>query len=101
MPNILWVDDEIDMLKGHLLFLEGKGYAVSTCNNGSDALDMVQETGYDAVFLDENMPGLSGLETLEKIKAMQPELPVVMVTDRKSTRLNSSHPPESRMPSSA
>ena len=61
MPNILWVDDEIDMLKGHC-FLEGKGYAVSTCNNGSDALDMVQETVFDAVFLDENMPGLSGLK---------------------------------------
>jgi len=80
MPNILWVDDEIDMLKGHLLFLEGKGYSVSTCNNGNDALDMVQENGFDTVFLDENMPGLSGLETLEKIKAMQPQLPVVMVT---------------------
>jgi len=52
MPNILWVDDEIDMLKGHLLFLEGKGYAITTCNNGADALDLVQETAFDAVFLD-------------------------------------------------
>ena len=80
MPNILWVDDEIEMLKGHLLFLEGKGYAVSTCNNGSDALDLVAEQPFDAVFLDENMPGLSGLETLEKMKAGHPELPVVMIT---------------------
>jgi DNA-binding response OmpR family regulator len=80
MPNILWVDDEIEMLKGHLLFLEGKGYSVATCNNGADALDLVQETGFDAVFLDENMPGLSGLETLEKIKDLLPELPVVMIT---------------------
>ena len=80
MPNILWVDDEIDMLKGHLLFLEGKGYAITTCNNGADALDLVQETAFDAVFLDENMPGLSGLETLEKIKDLVPELPVVMIT---------------------
>ena len=80
MPNILWVDDEIEMLKGHLLFLEGKGYSVATCNNGADALDLVQETGFDAVFLDENMPGLSGLETLEKMKDLLPELPVVMIT---------------------
>jgi len=80
MPIILWVDDEIDMLKGHLLFLEGKGYTVHTCNNGNDALDLVAEAAFDAVFLDENMPGLSGLETLEKIKETHPELPVVMVT---------------------
>lgn len=80
MPNILWVDDEIDMLKGHLLFLEGKGYAFDTCNNGIDALELVVERPFDAVFLDENMPGLSGLETLEKMKAIRPEMPIVMIT---------------------
>ncbi|MEY2969953.1 MAG: hypothetical protein RLZZ599_326, partial [Bacteroidota bacterium] len=87
MPIILWVDDEIDMLKGHLLFLEGKGYNVHTCNNGNDALDLVAESAFDAVFLDENMPGLSGLETLEKIKAIHPELPVVMVTKSEEERI--------------
>ena len=87
MPIILWVDDEIDMLKGHLLFLEGKGYTVHTCNNGNDALDLVAESAFDAVFLDENMPGLSGLETLEKIKETHPELPVVMVTKSEEERI--------------
>ena len=80
MPNILWVDDEIDMLKGHLMFLEGKGYTFETCNNGSDALDVISEQAFDAVFLDENMPGLSGLETLEKMKLVRPEMPIVMIT---------------------
>ena len=80
MPDILWVDDEIDMLKGHVLFLEGKGYTFDTCNNGIDALELVVERPFDAVFLDENMPGLSGLETLEKMKAIRPEMPIVMIT---------------------
>ena len=66
MPNILWVDDEIDMLKGHLLFLEGKGYAITTCNNGADALDLVQETAFDAVFLDEKYARIIGIRDLRK-----------------------------------
>ena len=78
--NILWVDDEIDMLKPHILFLEKKGYNVSTCNNGADAIDMCNENNYDIVFLDENMPGLSGLETLSKIKSKHTNLPIVMIT---------------------
>jgi len=78
--KILWADDEIDLLKPHILFLEQKGYDVSTANNGSDALDLLKEQPYDIVFLDENMPGLSGIETLSEIKAMQPNLPVVMIT---------------------
>ena len=78
--NILWVDDEIDILKPHILFLEKKGYNVATCNNGADAIDMCIETNYDIVFLDENMPGLSGLETLSKIKSKRPNIPVVMIT---------------------
>ena len=80
MPNILWVDDEIHMLKGHLLFLEGKGYTFQTCNNGSDAIELFDNTAFDAVFLDENMPGLSGLEVLEEMKSIRPETPIVMIT---------------------
>lgn len=78
--KILWVDDEIDLLKPHLLFLEKKNYNVSTCNNGAEAIDKVEEENYDIVFLDENMPGLSGIETLSEIKTKLPNLPVVMIT---------------------
>ncbi|WP_456461894.1 T9SS response regulator signal transducer PorX [Lutibacter sp.] len=78
--NILWVDDEIDILKPHILFLEKKGYTVSTCNNGADAIDMCNDNNYDIIFLDENMPGLSGLETLSKIKSSHANLPIVMIT---------------------
>lgn len=78
--RILWVDDEIDMLRPHIIFLEHKGYDVETINNGGDALDLVRSRPFDIVFLDENMPGMSGIETLEKIKQMLPNLPVVMIT---------------------
>ncbi|HHC79301.1 MAG TPA: PglZ domain-containing protein [Flavobacteriia bacterium] len=78
--KILWVDDEIELLKPHLLFLEKKNYDVSTCNNGAEAIEKVDEENYDIVFLDENMPGLSGIETLSEIKAKLPNLPIVMIT---------------------
>ncbi len=78
--SILWVDDEIDLLKPHVMFLEGKGYEVHTSTNGSDAIDMIRERDFEIVFLDENMPGLSGLETLTEIKNIRRELPVVMIT---------------------
>lgn len=79
--NILWADDEIDLLKPHLLFLRNKGYNVVTTNNGRDALDMAaQDATIDLAILDENMPGLTGLETLSKLKQDRPELPVVMIT---------------------
>jgi CheY-like chemotaxis protein len=78
--SILWVDDEIDLLKPHILFLEKKGYTVATCNNGADAIDMCDSTSYDIVFLDENMPGLSGLETLVEIKGKHANVPIVMIT---------------------
>jgi CheY-like chemotaxis protein len=78
--HILWVDDEIDLLRPHILFLREKGYEVDTANNGSDALDMVVRNYFDIIFLDENMPGLSGLETLGKIKTVSPNVPVVMIT---------------------
>ena len=77
---LLWVDDEIEQLKAHLLFLQKKGYEVVTVSNGTDAIDKCQEQSFDLVLLDEQMPGLSGLETLQRIKELQPALPVVMVT---------------------
>lgn len=79
-PKILWADDEMEHLKAHLMFLEGKGYNVTTVTSGNDALDTLEEEAFDIVFLDENMPGISGLETLERVKRNFPELPVVMIT---------------------
>ena len=78
--NILWADDEIDMLKPHILFLEGKGYNITPVNSGSDAIEKFENNYFDLVFLDENMPGMSGLETLAIIKANKPKTPVVMIT---------------------
>ena len=78
--KILWADDEIDLLKPHIMFLKMKGYDVVTVNNGGDALDKVKEEPFDLVILDENMPGLSGLETLSQIKQFQPDVPVIMIT---------------------
>ena len=77
---ILWVDDEIDLLKPHIIFLESKNYKVETTTNGKDAIEMVEKNSYDIIFLDENMPGLSGLETLSKIKAINNSIPVIMIT---------------------
>ena len=78
--SILWVDDEIDLLKPHIIFLRDKGYDVSTVNSGYDALDLIKTKAFNIVFLDEQMPGLSGIETLMKIKELQAGLPVVMIT---------------------
>ncbi|MET0759052.1 MAG: response regulator, partial [Flavobacterium sp.] len=78
--KILWVDDEIDLLKPHILFLEKKNYDVTTCNNGRDAVDIFEEGDFDIVFLDENMPGMSGLETLQEIKEKKSSTPVIMIT---------------------
>lgn len=78
--KILWTDDEIDLLKPHIMFLKEKGYEVETASNGDDAIEMVSNTIYDLMFLDENMPGLSGLQTLSRIKEIKPGLPVVMIT---------------------
>jgi CheY-like chemotaxis protein len=78
--KILWTDDEIDLLRPHIIFLEQKGYSVDTSTNGSDAVELVKENNYDIIFLDENMPGLSGLETLSKIKAISPLIPIIMIT---------------------
>ncbi|MGI9530408.1 response regulator [Lutimonas sp.] len=78
--KILWVDDEIQLLKPHMLFLEKKNYEVVPCTNGADAVESVSEEQFDIVLLDENMPGLSGLETLSQIKEKLPNLPVIMIT---------------------
>ena len=78
--QILWADDEIDMLKSHLLFLKEKGYEVTPVTNAHDAIAAVKEKQFDVVFLDENMPGLSGLEALPQIKSIYPQMPVVMIT---------------------
>ncbi|WP_299253907.1 PglZ domain-containing protein [uncultured Cytophaga sp.] len=78
--HILWADDEIDLLKPHIIFLNNKGYEVTTVTNGIDALELSNAQLFDIIFLDENMPGLSGLETLVKIKELRPLVPVVMIT---------------------
>ena len=78
--KILWADDEIDLLKPHILFLESKGYEVEAVNNGSTAVDKNEETDFDIIFLDENMPGITGLEALTRIKKAKPHVPVVMIT---------------------
>jgi CheY-like chemotaxis protein len=78
--HILWADDEIDLLKPHILFLKSKGYEITPVTNGEDAVEKVQQQAFDIVFLDENMPGVSGLEALPRIKNLQPNLPVVMIT---------------------
>ena len=78
--KILWADDEIDLLKPHILFLKNKGYDVMTVNNGRDALELVESRHFDLIILDENMPGLTGLETLSRIKLVAPHTPVIMIT---------------------
>jgi CheY-like chemotaxis protein len=78
--KILWTDDEIEVLKPHLFFLREKGYEIDTCSNGNDAVDLVKQNLYDIIFLDEHMPGLSGIETLRQIKQIRPGIPVVMIT---------------------
>ena len=77
---ILWADDEIDLLKPHILFLRAKGYEVVTVSNGRDALDAAASSTFDLIILDENMPGISGLETLSQIKIAHPNVPVIMIT---------------------
>ena len=78
--RILWADDEIDLLKPHILFLENKGYEVETVTNGRDALDALGNQIFNLIILDENMPGISGLEALQRIKILQPNVPVIMIT---------------------
>lgn len=85
--RIIWVDDEIEHLRAHVIFLEGKGYSVETVTNGEDALALVKERKFDIMLLDESMPGMDGLETLSGIKDADPGLPVVMITKNEEERL--------------
>lgn len=78
--RILWADDEIDLLKPHIMFLRNKGYEPVTVNNGRDAIELVENEHFDLIILDENMPGLTGLETLQIIKQIAPTVPVIMIT---------------------
>lgn len=78
--TILWTDDEIDLLRPHMIFLEQKGYKVDAATNGSDAIEMVKKNQYDIIFLDESMPGLSGLETLQQLKTIDSNMPIIMIT---------------------
>lgn len=78
--KILWVDDEVDLLKPHILFLEKRNYEITTAQSGTEALEIENLGSFDIVFLDENMPGLTGLETLTELKSLHPSIPVVMIT---------------------
>jgi CheY-like chemotaxis protein len=85
--SILWADDEIDLWKPHILFLEQRGYDITPINNGTDAVELCEEKNFDVVFLDENMPGMSGLEALSLIKNHKPNLPVVMITKNEEEQI--------------
>ncbi|MBX2898285.1 MAG: PglZ domain-containing protein [Cyclobacteriaceae bacterium] len=85
--SILWADDEIDLLKPHILFLQQRGYDITPVNNGSEAVELSEGRHYDIVFLDEHMPGMSGLEALALIKNQKPNLPVVMITKNEEEQI--------------
>lgn len=85
--RLLWVDDEIDLLKAYMIFLRDKGYEVLTASNGVDAIELCRESDFDLILLDENMPGLSGLDTLARIKEIRPAVPIVMVTKNEAEDL--------------
>ena len=87
IAKILWADDEIDNLQSQRLFLESKGYEVQTFTNGFEAIDYVKDNAVDVVLLDESMPGITGLETLAKIKEVNPTVPVVMITKNETENL--------------
>lgn len=87
MEKILWADDEIDLLKPHIMFLKNKGYDVTTVSNGRDALDALDHDRFNLILLDENMPGLSGLETLTRINQTHPDVPVIMITKSEEENL--------------
>ena len=78
--ELLWIDDEVDLLRPHILFLSQKGYAVREAHSGQDALELMKTNQFDAVLLDENMPGMTGLEVLDEINQLAPSLPIIMIT---------------------
>ena len=85
--SILWADDEIDLLKPHILFLQQRGYDITPVNNGSEAVELSESRNFDVVFLDEHMPGMSGLEALGHIKSAKPNIPVVMITKNEEEQI--------------
>ena len=85
--KILWADDEIELLRSHQLFLNDKGFEVTPVNNGEDAVAMVQQENFDIVLLDEMMPGLDGLQTLEQIKQLNSNIPIIMITKSEEEHL--------------
>jgi len=87
IAKILWVDDEIDSLNSQIMFLENKGYEVNTKTNGFDAVEFVKENIVDVVLLDESMPGITGLQTLQQIKEVNSNLPVVLITKNEAENL--------------
>src|SRR6478609_3785993 len=87
VAKIIWVDDEIESLQSQKLFLENKGYEVQTFTNGFDAIDYVKENPVDVVLIDESMPGITGLETLAKIKELNQSLPIVLITKNEAENL--------------
>jgi len=87
MNNILWVDDEIDLLKPHIILLEQRGYHVATATNGEDAIELASDKSFDLIFLDESMVGMSGLDTLSVLKDINRSVPVVMVTKNEQESL--------------
>src|SRR3982751_2137455 len=87
ISKILWVDDEIESLTSQIMFLENKGYEVNTLTNGFDAVEYVKENAVDVVLMDESMPGLTGLQTLQQIKEVNSNLPVVLITKNEAENL--------------
>jgi len=87
IAKLLWIDDEIDSLKSHVMFLENKGYEVTALGNGFDGIEFVKENLVDVVLLDETMPGISGLETLAKIKEINSQIPIVLITKNETENL--------------
>jgi CheY-like chemotaxis protein len=93
LGKILWVDDEIENLQSQILFLRNKGYEVTAKTNGFDAIEFVKENGVDVVLLDETMPGITGLETLAKIKESNQQIPVVLITKNETENLMEARSP--------
>ena len=78
--RILWVDDEIDHLKPHILFLEDKGFSISTASNGADAVTLIKESNFQLILMDQFMPGQDGIQTIQQFSELRPNLPVIMIT---------------------
>ena len=85
--KILWIDDEIDLLKSHFIFLKSRGYFIQPCSNGREGITVLENDKFDLVLLDENMPGLNGFETLSIIKQKKPNLPVIMVSKNEEEKI--------------